>query len=60
MIIKSNTLVNGQQFLSALGAKNMSAHWSNPLWEDFSYNDLIDEEEPPIDPEFDDLAGGLK
>lgn len=38
----------------------MSYHWSNPLWEDFSYHELVDEEEPPIDPEFDDLAGGLK
>ncbi|MES2354101.1 MAG: hypothetical protein V4568_06805 [Pseudomonadota bacterium] len=37
----------------------MSAAWESSLWEDFFDVD-IDEEEPPFDAEFDDLARGSK
>ena len=39
--------------------RRLASAWDSPLWEDFPEEDLEDEE-PPFDPEFDDLAGGAK
>ena len=46
-----------KQFLAP--RRQSSAAWESALWEDFRDEDM-DEEEPPFDAEFDDLARGDK
>ncbi len=40
-------------------SRPLSPAWANPLWEDFPDEDL-DDEEPPLDADIDDLARGGK
>jgi len=39
--------------------RHLAAGWDSPLWEDFLDEDL-DDEEPPFDTEWGDLANGDK